>query len=531
MLCSDIEKKTQDMAVKSFKKTKTPLKRVYKTEKVLSLIKEKDSKYWKRELNKRSMELFSLASTYVPAYKDFLKKNKVKKTDIQTHKDWDSVPVLDKKNYLRKYPLEDLCWDGNIDKPLVFTSTSGSTGEPMYFPRGSQLDEQASIFHELFFNYNSKGKKNDKPTLVLVCFGMGVWIGGLITYQSFKIMAENDYPVSIITPGINKEEIFKALKNVAPHYEQTIIAGYAPFIKDIVDEAPGRGINIKKLNPRFIFAAEAFTESFRDYIVKKAGITNPYLDTTNIYGSADIGAMSFETPFSIFIRRRALKNKKLFQDIFGDIKKTPTLTQFNPQFIQFEENKGEILLSGNNSIPLVRYDIGDNGGVLSFDEVVEKFSNYGIDIVKEAKKEGLKDFIWELPFVYVYERKDFSTTLYGLQIYPEPVKETLIKSPLNKYLTGKFTMATRYDKNQDQYLEINVELRKGIDESSTLENQIQNLIYQNLRVNISEYKELSNFLKERSKPRIVHWPAEHPTYFKMGIKQKWVDKDNGNGKK
>jgi len=36
---------------------------------------------------------------------------------------------MTKKDYLRQYPLEKLCWDGSLKKSLVFTATSGSTGE------------------------------------------------------------------------------------------------------------------------------------------------------------------------------------------------------------------------------------------------------------------------------------------------------------------------------------------------------------------------------------------------------------------
>ena len=196
-----------------------------------------------------------------------------------------------------------------------------------------------------------------------------------------------------------------------------------------------------------------------------------------------------------------------------------------------EQENEEIFLTGNNSIPLVRYAIGDNGGVYSFDEIKEIFKIHNVDLVKEAQKAGLKDYIWKMPFVYVYERTDLSTTIYGLQIYPELVKEALISNEISKFVTGKFTMLTRYDENQDQYLEINVEMQPGVDKTIVLEKQVQEFVVKNLRDKISEYKELSNFLKDRAKPKIILWPNEHPLYFKMGIKQKWVVQSNGNGKK
>jgi phenylacetate-CoA ligase len=198
---------------------------------------------------------------------------------------------------------------------------------------------------------------------------MGVWIGGIITYKAVEIMSNRQkYPVSILTPGINKEEIFNALKNLAPQFKQTVICGYPPFIKDIIDESNERNIDLKNLDLRIFFAAESFTEDFRDYISLHSGIANPETGTMNIYGSADIGAMAFETPTSIKARKIASKNLDFFQSLFFGTQKTPTFAQYIPEFICFESSERNILLTGNNSMPLIRYAIGDNGGVMSFDE-------------------------------------------------------------------------------------------------------------------------------------------------------------------
>ena len=354
---------------------------------------------------------------------------------------------------------------------------------------------------------------------------MGVWIGGLITYEAFEMASRRAaYPLSIITPGINKGEISKILKKLAPQFKQVVLVGYPPFIKDIIDEALEQGINLKKFNIRLIFAAEVFTEKFRDYIVQKAGIKNPYSDILHIYGSADIGTMAFETSLATMIKKIALGDKKLFEDLFAQINKIPTLAQYNPEFINFEEQNGEILLTGDNTIPMVRYNIGDRGGVFNFKEAVSKLKNRGHNFKKAIKDAGISRFIYELPFVYIYERLDFAVTTYGLQIFPEMIRDTLIDGIAKDYLTGKFTLATKYDNNQDQYLEINLELKKNKKISSRIQNILQDKIVLTLCIKSSEFNELHGHLKERATPRLVFWPAEHPTYFKSGIKQKWVKK-------
>ena len=381
------------------------------TQKVFGFLKSKNSSFWSREGERRSFFLFREAAERVPAYKDFLKKNKIKVGRIITREDFQKVPPVTKQNYLRQYPLKDLAWDGHLKKSLVFTSTSGSTGEPFYFPRSESLELQSSIYHEMFLENDPVNRK--KSTLVVVSFGMGVWIGGTITFRAFQQIAEKrGYPISILTPGINKKEIFEGIKRLGPKYDQVILCGYPPFVKDIIEEGEDYGIPWKKLNLKIIFAAEAFSEDFRSYLIKKAGIKNIYTDTMNIYGSADMGTMAEETPLSILIRRLSCQSKELHNNLFSLTSRLPTLVQFNPLFINFETLKGKILCTGDSAVPLIRYDIGDQGDVLTFNQVMDIFKKSDRDLNDEIRYHKLGRTISRLPFVYIYERADLSTKLY-----------------------------------------------------------------------------------------------------------------------
>lgn len=490
---------------------------------VLRDIRTKRSSFWIKVRADYSLGVFRRAVVDVPAYREFIKDNNVDVNKVKKWEDFQKLPAVNKNNYLRKYPQAALSARTDLQSTLVFTSTSGSTGDPVYFSRRHEIDWQSSVIHEMFFSNGSFDSKI--PTLVLVCFGMGVWIGGLITFQAFELFSRrNKFAISILTPGINKEEIFKALKRLAPDYPQIVLAGYPPFLKDIIDEASDRGVDLKKHHIKLLFAAEAFTEKFRDHVCQLSGIKNPLLDTMNIYGSADIGTMAFETPVSILVRRLAIQKPALFESLFGKINKTPTLAQYIPSFTSFEVEKGEILVTGDSSMPLVRYSIGDHGGVWTFDDVVGKFAEHGIDLLKEVERNGILKNLCQLPFVYVYERLDFSTTLYGLQIYPEIIREVLLEEPFNKILTGKLTLVTRFDKNQDQYVEVNLEMQKNKKITAIMKNQLLRSIVKNLRSQSSEFHELSDYLRERAHPKLIFWPAEDPLYFKSGVKQSWVKK-------
>jgi phenylacetate-CoA ligase len=470
-------------------------------------------------VTQKSLDLFHKASREIRAYAEFLKSNNINPEDIKSAEDYKNIPITSKKTYLQKYPLHDLVWGGDLNKPLIFCATSGSTGAPYYFPRTDELSQQYS---KLIENYLMQRGSENGPTLIIVGFGMGIWIGGIITVRAIEIALENlSYPGSILPVGYNKTEIIKAMKQLAPQFSRTILIGYPPFIKEVLDEAAESGIDLKSLNLRLLFAAESFTENFRDYLCNHIG-ADPILDTLSIYGTADIGAMAYETPVSILIRRLAIKDQALFKAIFGQISKTPTLAQYNPDFIEFEEVDGEILLNGNSALPLIRYAIGDHGGVISPGSMRKILAQHGYNLENEVQKAGIKIAELNHPFVFVYERTNFAVSLQGIIIYPEFIKEALIQSNLSDKLTGKFTMLTQYDENQDQYLEINIELRANDQDVRATEKEASKAVIDKLVEKSSEFSEVAKTRDAHKLVKLVFWPQGDPKYFQPGVKQKWV---------
>ncbi len=464
--------------------------------------------------------VFQQAVALVPAYADYLSQQNIDAATIHTSTDFKKLPLTSKKTYLQQYNLEDLVLGGTLHQPLIFCSTSGSTGAPYYFPRSEILSTQYARLLQDYLLQTDPGRK--KRTLVLLGFGMGVWIGGVITLRAFEIAAKQlKYPLSILPVGYNKTELYKALRQLAPQYDQTIIVGYPPFIKQIVDEAPAEGIDFGLMHIRLIFAAESFTETFRDYLCQKTG-ADPLLDTLNIYGTADIGAMAYETPLSIMIRRLASKDSELFASLFGQIQKTPTLAQYNPRYISFESVNDEIVLTGKAVLPLVRYAVGDNGGTISFARVKHLLKKHGYDVTVEATKAGIEHTLRTNPFVFVYERKNFSVTLHGINIYPEFVKEALLDETISQIVTGRFTMLTEYDALHNQYLAVHVELYKGAKSSAKLKQYLTEVIRKGLITRSSEFAEIAKNPESNTLLHVELWPQDDPAYFAPGTKQKWV---------
>lgn len=487
---------------------------------MLALAKRADQSFWEQASRKKALELFKLASKAVPGYKDFLKKQGINPTAIKNFEDLQRLPSPDKNSYFRTYTLEQICWPATLQQEFVpICATSGSTGTPTYLPRTAQLDWEFSFWLEYFIKQAKPGK-----TLAIIGFSLGMWQAGMITYGALYRAGLRGNALSVISTGINKKEIFNALRNVAPMYDHVIFFAYPPFMKDVLDEAAAEGVDFKKIHLRLVPAGETFTERFRDYLAQKAHIKDIYNDTFNLYGCAEGGGVAWETPGCLFIKRLAAKIPELHRELFGrNPSHNPTFAQYNPLFCRFDAAGSDLLLTIDNAVPLVRYRLGDSGGVADLSRIKQIFKNYGIDLQKEARAAGIS--LLALPFVYVFERNDFTVSFYALQIYPQHIKAALETPKLRRFLTGKFTMVTAYDQKNNQRLEINFELRPGVKSSLEMRKAAERQVTKTLLEMNTEYRELTRMLTiKRTKPHLRFWENGHEKYFKSGIKQKWLVK-------
>lgn len=499
-----------------------------KIDEVLKCLKSKKASFWEKKGEEMALKLFRFVCQTVPAYRQFLKEKGVDSSKIKTIADFQELPVIDKESYLKKYPYLDLFPGRDLSKITTISATSGSTGVPFYFPRGEQEDRQYEYAAEVFLRNQFEIDK--KRTLGVIGFGLGIWVGGIFTYKNLNKLAQKGYSLSLVPVGPNKELFLKSLQKFGRLFDQVILMGYPPFIKDVVDEAPDFGVNWRDYKIRILTAAEGFSEEFRDYLAEKTGLKNPLNDVINIYGTVELGTMAHETVFANLIRKIAVSRPAVFKKIFPEVNRQPTLAQYHPNFVRFEEVGREIVGTGyGSSIPLIRYRFPDIGGVIGFEEMITKLKEGGVDIFREARDQGIAGKILRLPFVYVYERSDSAATLLGILIYPEYIKAAFQGRFLTKAFTGKFTMTTKYDRRQNQFLEIHVELKKSVRPTATLKSAIQKAIIKSLVRGSTEYSYLydgGEKQRQRLVPKIFLHPYEYSLYFTPGAKQKWVKKTN-----
>lgn len=486
-------------------------------------LKTEPARYWEERGEKRVRELAQFVYDTTPAYREFLASKGVRNLSLATTEDFQKLPILDKDSYLRKHEYIDLFPNQSLEGVTTTSATSGSTGEPFFFPRNETHDAQYEYIAEIFFR--NQWDLDKKRTLGIIGFAFGIWIGGIFTYKNLNRLSSNGYSLSLIPVGTNKDGFLQAVKKFGPHYEQVILMGYPPFIKDVLDQGAREGIDWKKYHIKILTAAEGFTEAFKEYLAEKAGLENVFRDKINMYGSVELGTMAHETVLSSLIRRIAHQDKRVFEKLFPRTPALPTLAQYYPHITYFEEVEGEVIASGyGSSIPLIRYRFSDLGGVITYDEMVSRLEECGVDILAEARKYGLQDKIFHLPFVYLYGRSDHVVIFRGANIYPNEIKNALDKRELSDLVTGKFTLIRREDVDLSQKLEINVELREGVSGNSETADLITETIVETLRDSNSEFKNEFDSDPERARPQTVLWPYQHETHFGGGGKQRWVKK-------
>lgn len=462
----------------------------------------------------KALDLFYETAKRVPAYQDFLKKHHVNPAKIRTLEDFKLVPIVTKENYLKAYPLKDLLWDGKANDARVISMSSGSSGQPFYWPRGAlSIDESFRIVGQAF---NQSFQTKEKETLAIISFAMGTWIAGTYMYSAMLALAESGHKITTITPGINKEEALRIITEIGSNFEQIVLMGYPPFVKDILDAAYEAGMDLSKYNVKLLFAGENFSEKWRDYVLKRVGKKNDLFASVSIYGTADAGIIGMESPLSIYARRLATQSSELFEQLFPNASSLPTLVEYHPELRFTEEIGGQIIFTVNNSLPLIRYMIKDEGRVLTHQELLQA--------IHSSRGEVPKDYVdnTRTGYIALYGRPDVATMFYALNIYPENIKYGLEVPELQPHLTGKFIIQSVYhDETQEQTLHLRVELQKDVQPTEELKRLIFKRVLESLQKNNSEFNKLRQDIKEKSDPIITLVPFGDPA-FQIKIKHRWV---------
>ncbi len=441
----------------------------------------------------KALKLFHDAANRIPAYGDFLRKQKLNPAAIKTVADFKRVPIMDKANYITQYDLAEMCWDGRFDGLNYVVSSSGSTGLPFYWPRGENQDVVSAALYGRVFEVSFGLSRSS--TLIVNSYGQGTWIAGTELYNTARLLAKKNPRISIINPGIDIDLTITQLEKLSSNFDKIIICGYPPLLRDLVEHGMRRGFDWAKQRVFMVTAGEAMSEPWRQHMNTLLGAKDNRI--INVYGLADAGVVTSETPATLNLRSRY--EGSLPEELGGS--RTVGLHQYDPMDRYFEVDEDyRLLLTTNAGIPLVRYDTKDHG------------------IITPAKT-LTKDN--PLPILSLFGREDLSTTLYALNIYPENIRSVLDDQQLALLLTGRFIMQTKHRKDMSQYLHIDIELAPGANVDAEFRRNIKRSIIDELRRSNTEYRELHAKIGTKAHPRLRFAPYNTIGYV-AGKKHKWV---------
>jgi phenylacetate-CoA ligase len=462
-----------------------------------------------------ALQLFQGAAREVPAYGQFLRDAGVAPDAVRAAADYACVPIATKESYHRRHPLAALCRGGDLSASDMLAVSSGSSGEPAIWPRFVS-DEVGTAFR---FEQVLRDafRAHEKRTLAVVCFALGSWVGGMYTTACLRHVAAKGYPLTLVTPGNQKAEILRVLRALGPSFEQIVLCGYPPFLKDVIDSGRADGFDWHAQPVKLVMAGEVFSEEWRSVVCERLGARQPELATASLYGTADGGVLANETPLSVAIRQELARSPALGRELFGEAR-LPTLCQYDPLHRYFEAEAGELLFSGDGGIPLVRYKILDRGGIHAFDEMTSRLAAHGHDVASALSKRGVA--VRQLPFVHVFGRSNFALSFYGANVYPENVAVGLEQPALLAVLSGKFVMQIQLDADQNPTLDIAVELLPGASPSDALTGDVAVSIQRELERLNSEF--LNYVPVERRRPRVRLLGHADAEYFPVGVKHRYT---------
>jgi phenylacetate-CoA ligase len=437
---------------------------------------------------------------------------------VRSFDDFSKLPLLTKSNYLSQHPLADLCRAGTLEGCDMVAVSSGSTGQPTFWPR--TVHDELLIARRFEQVLHDSFRADQRRTLAVVCFALGTWVGGMYTAGCCRHVAARGYPLMVVTPGNNVAEILRVVQRLGDDFDQIVLLGYPPFLKDVIDAGRASGVDWPRYQPKLVMAGEVFSEEWRTLVGQRSGSSQPCFDSASLYGTADAGVLGNETPLSISIRRFLARHPSAARELFGE-SRLPTLVQYDPRLRLFEtrESDGTLLFSGGNGIPLVRYHIADSGGLVSYADMLAFVGRHGFDPLAEvqaASDRGAR----AMPFAYVFGRADFTISYFGANVYPENVTVGLEQAPVDAWVTGKFVMQAREDDDRNRYLSIVVELGPGVEPDQAKAEVVAESILRNLlRLN----SEFANYVPAaRQRPHVELASQGDPAYFPVGVKHRYT---------
>lgn len=256
---------------------------------------------------------------------------------------------------------------------MIGASSGFSRTGAIYWPKRPCDEAGYMISIETMFvaNYHIDTKR----TLVIECLAFGMWIGGMQLASAIRTIAlSGKYHFTIATPGLDFKATVRVVADYKDIFDQILIITNPSNITLFTALLDEQGVKLAPGSVYFPVVGEYFTEQFREHTAQVFGhsVDSPYVVWTG-YGSADTGDVGAETAPTIALRKYFNRNKQLCEKVFGT-PSAPMILALSPN-VYVEIIDGDIVVTKNQFIPLIRYNTRDSGGLLFKSDVTGLIPN------------------------------------------------------------------------------------------------------------------------------------------------------------
>lgn len=388
----------------------------------------------------------------VPAYRHFVEEGgfRFRWWDLTTYR------PTSKHGYVDRYPEDERCWHGVIETVgTVVDESSGSSGTPYNWMRSKR--ELATV-HKNVAGYVTS-LFGTRRLFAVNAFSMGAWATGTNTGIAMSRIA------MVKNTGPDIDKIVDTLRHFGPRYTYLVCA-YPPFLKHLRDRLDAEGFDWDRYDLNGFVGGEALTEGLRDYLEDR------FNRVYSGYGASDLTiGMAGESDLAVWVRRTLAAGGPLRDAVLGtDETRTPMVFQYNPLETYMETTEdGRLLVTLNSAdimSPKLRYDIGDEARIVTFDEM-----KAAIAALPDPQRHRLA-FGFErayaiqrmrLPFLLLYGRKDSTVSYMGANLYPLDVENGLYLDNPHAAAIESFRLALVDVGDHEQRPAIHLQLRADAD--------------------------------------------------------------------
>lgn len=410
---------------------------------------------------RRTLRIFRDAARSVPAYRDFLKAHGIRPADIRTIADLETrLPPTDKTSYVDRYPLAFRCRHGRLPAEGLVEESSGSSGSPTNWVRSTAEERPIISFVGLSLDYLYPVEPG-RQRIVLNGFALGAWAGGL----AFARRAGRRALVKNTGPDAPK--IVQTLLDLGSGGDY-LISGYPPFLRRLIETGrTTRGFDWKSYRVQIFSGGEGFSEEWRAFLASALREDAKIFST---YGAIDLDAgIALETPLTVAIRRLLESDRELRRELLATERRPCFLGVYPPLSTHVCEVCGPsgarelaiTQLGPHAAAPKVKYNIGDEGGVIPFRTMKAALDRRGHDLAGLAGGPGRRPVL-PFPFLFILGRSDGTVSIEGSNIHAADIAEAIFSDREIAPNVESFKLAVETGADASPRLHIYVEAREGV---------------------------------------------------------------------